>query len=205
MKPYPTTFAVQAEPVVVDKLSSRGSKALTELLAKGYRVCEGLTTSGAAYLQQLAQEPSIVEYCPNDRQSRFRDEPSTANWLSQGRAVFVLEEITTGQVAGYAWVGNATSEHVKNGAVTAALRLSERHQGKGLAVSYLAAVIDAAQQTYGARGLWLESWESNAGAMHIYQKLGFIPVQRIETTRPTGAGSQRTDARVYMTLPDLED
>ncbi|QQS19555.1 GNAT family N-acetyltransferase [Candidatus Saccharibacteria bacterium] len=200
MKPFPTTYSESSAAVEADSLTEKGQIAQKKLAEAGYEVRLGLTETDAATIQQLALEPSIIEYCPNDCDSRFRDKKGTTNWLSKGRAVFLLVEKATGDLAGYAWAGESQSDHVPDGKVTVAVRLSERHQGKGLATPYLAVVLDATIHLYDADNLWLESWASNTGAVHIYQKLGFTLVASVPSTRPTATGSLTPDTRLYMTL-----
>ena len=61
-------------------------------------------------------------------------------------------------------------------------------------------MLEAARSVYGAQGLWLETWKSNGGAVHIYHKLGFIDVTEKQDTRPSAAGGTVDDTRVYMRL-----
>ncbi|MFZ1248820.1 MAG: GNAT family N-acetyltransferase [Candidatus Saccharimonadales bacterium] len=198
MKPFPTEYVPSVATLQSDELSDAGKRAFETLAARGYAVTLGLTKAAAAKIQEIARQDSIREYCPNDVGSRFRDEAGTTTWLGKGRAVFLLVESATGEIAGYAWGGAAQTSHIPGGETTVALRLSEKHQGKGLATPYLAVAVDATQQLYGAKNLWLETWASNTGAVHIYEKIGFTQVASEPSTRPTINGTLTPDTRLYM-------
>lgn len=200
MSNYPTTFSDSTERLTGERLSPTGQAALQNLEQKGYYVQVGLTQANVTALQALSLQPSIREYCPNDCTKRFRDELTASDWLSKGRAAILLIHSETGEVAGYGWVGDGTSEHVPGGTETFAIRLSEAHQGRGLATPYNQVIIDVARQLYGSQHMWGEAWQSNAAAVHVYQKIGFHIIGSEPTTRPTATGQQTPDTRLYMTL-----
>lgn len=199
MSRYPTDYT-DSERIDANALSATGKEALAILADRGYEVRVGLSQADAAHIRTLALEPSIIEYCPNDCGSRFKDETSTTDWLKKGRVVFLLVETATGELAGYAWAGDGESSHIPGGTETFAVRISEKHQGKGLATPYSSVVIDATQQIYGAEHLWLEAWQSNAGAVHVYEKLGFNFVTSESADRPTVSGENTPDTRLFMKL-----
>ncbi|MCA9326913.1 GNAT family N-acetyltransferase [Candidatus Saccharibacteria bacterium] len=199
MNTYPTDYS---DSVLIDAqaLTEAGQASVQKLAERGYEVRIGMTRDDASHIRELALEPSIIEYCPNDCGSRFKDEPSTTHWLEKGRAVYLLVETATGDLAGYAWAGTGESPHIPGGTETFAVRISEKHQGKGLATPYSHVVIDATQRLYGAEHLWLEAWQSNAGAVHVYEKLGFTFVTSEDTERPTASGGTTPDTRMFMKL-----
>jgi GNAT superfamily N-acetyltransferase len=196
MMTFATTFdeAVQALPptdsAVVDA-------ALQQLNDEGYTIRLGLTPDYADAIATMAHEPAILEYCPNDAGSRFKDQAATADWLTKGRAVFLL--LKDDELAGYGWCGAGTSEHVA-GQTTFALRLGEIAQGQGLAAPFAQIMIHAAAALYGSRDFWLETWASNGAAVHTYHKIGFQDAANQVGDRPTTAGSPVPDTRLYMTL-----
>lgn len=200
MSNYPVRFTNTPQRLSAAQLSEVGQSALADLAAKGYYIQLGLTRSNVTALQTLSLQPSIREYCPNDCTKRFHDEATTADWLGKGRAAILLVQADTGEIAGYGWVGDGTSEHVPGGTETFAIRLSEAHQGKGLATPYNQVIVDVARQLYGSEHMWGEAWQSNAAAVHIYQKIGFVIIGSEPTTRPTAAGGTTQDTRLYMIL-----
>lgn len=188
---FPTTFAEATQPLPND-----------ELAAKRYEVHLGLTRAYAEAIIAMALEPAIREYCPNDSASRFANLAATEQWLSKGRAVFLLLKRTDDglQLAGYGWVGDGTSSHVPGGQTTFAIRIGEAGQGQGLATPYMRAILTAAVTIYGAQKLWLETWQSNGAAVHVYHKLGFVDVDQEPGERPTASGGTVADTRLYMQL-----
>ncbi len=198
MSTYPADFSAATSPVGSTTLSEAGREALAALAAKGYRVVTGLTRADVATLHQLSLQPSIREYCPNDATSRFADEAATAQWLKKGRVVVLLIENRSDAIAGYGWFGDGTCEHIPEGRQTFAIRLSEAHQGRGLATPYTQVLLDLARTVYGANHIWLEAWASNAGAVHIYEKLGFQLAAKVECPRLTARGSETADTRLYL-------
>jgi ribosomal protein S18 acetylase RimI-like enzyme len=173
---------------------------MQKLQEQGYEVRHGLTRAYADSVRELVTQPSICVYCLKDSTSRFCDQDATAQWLQKGRAVFLLVETETGNVAGYGWSGPETSSHVPGGKVTVAMRISEEYQGRGLATPYLQAIIGATQSIYDATDFWLETWASNAGAVHVYGKVGFAEIEQEQGDRALKDGGSTPDTRLYMRL-----
>lgn len=203
MSTYPTTFSDAPVRLSGEQLSDIGQTALRTLENKGYYIQLGLSRADLDALQALSLQPSIREYCPNDCTKRFRDEATTVDWLSKGRAALLLIETATRAIAGYGWIGDGTSEHVPGGTETFAIRLSEAHQGKGLATPYNQVIVDIARQLYGSRHMWGEAWQSNAAAVHIYGKIGFEIVGSEPVQRPTADGGTTDDVRLYIMLRNV--
>lgn len=199
MKAYPTGFSPATINIDPNVLSASGQAALQSLSEKSFGIELGLTRQRLPAIQVLSLQQSIKEYCPNDYSKRFLDEASAEAWVRKGRIAVLLVDASNGQLAGYGWVGKGTNQHIPEGETTFALRISEDYQGRGLATPYSQLIIDVATQIYGAAGLWLEAWQSNAGAVHIYEKLGFTPVASEEAERPTANGRTTTDVRLHMT------
>jgi ribosomal protein S18 acetylase RimI-like enzyme len=91
---------------------------------------------------------------------------------------------------------------VPGGETTFAIRVGEAGQGQGLATPFAWLIVVGAAQVYEARKFWLETWQSNEGAVHIYHKIGFVDVDSQNDTRPTTAGGEVPDTRLYMSLSD---
>jgi ribosomal protein S18 acetylase RimI-like enzyme len=197
---YPTTFDTNLNDFPADKLGPVGQDAWRQLGEKGYEIKTGLTAEVAAAIYKLSLEPSIREYCPKDSSERFRDEPAVQLWLQKGRAVFLLVQKDTGSVVGYGWAGPGTSTKVE-GDTTFAIRIAEAGQGQGLATSYTRLIIAGAAILFGAKNFWLETWQSNAGAVHVYHKIGAQDAGQEASQRPTMAGGTVQDTRLYMVLP----
>lgn len=205
MSRFPKTFALNLEHLPYDLMSSEGQKAIDDLQQKGFVVRHGITLEFANIVRDVASEPSIKEYCPNDSSSRFSSTEKTEEWLSKGRATFLLLKGETQEqqrLAGYGWVGSKHVEEIKEGDTTFSLRISERYQGQGLASMFSQSILDATNALYGNSKMWLETWKSNGGAVHIYHKLGFHDVTEKVDTRPTASGKMVQDTRIYMLLND---
>lgn len=200
MKPFPTQLATT--PVALGPNDTEGSTAaaLQTLAEKGFYVQLGITVADVTALQELSRQASILKYCPRDCTERFKDEPTVRHWLLKERLVFLLKEKSTERLAGVAWTGPGTSPHVPDGKLTGGLRLSETFQGLGLATPFLKVVLEHTKNEYSRERLWFECWASNAGAVHVYQKLGFNIVETESASRPTPTGASEPDTRTYMVL-----
>lgn len=195
---FPTTFSKESDSRI---LKDQSIEQLERLNDAGYDVWLGLTKSESESLLEIALQPSIKEYCPKDCAIRLKDIPSTEAWLAKGHQFYLLKERSTGKIAGYAWSGNGSSPHIPEGKITCALRLNEDFQGRGLATPFLAVVIAHTKIEYPGGLIWLEGWESNIGAIHIYKKLGFELVASEKSTRPTRDWNIVEDTRLFMQLP----
>lgn len=200
MSGFPNSFASQTQPLTADMFRGVYSEAAEELAQKGYEVCVGLTEEYADAIAEMSLQPSIKEYCPKDSSGRFASREATAEWIKKGRAVFLLVKSDDKSLAGYGWVGSGTSAHVPGGETTFALRVGEQSQGQGLATPFSRLILAGSDVLYGAKKLWLETWQSNAGAVHIYHKVGFEDVHQHAGERATQNGGILTDTRLYMSL-----
>jgi ribosomal protein S18 acetylase RimI-like enzyme len=205
MSSFPTVFSEHLKPIDPQTLDTPGQEALKSLETKGYEVLVGLTPMYAEMVKQMSLEPSIRAYCPKDCAKRFADLPSTEAWLLKGRSAMLLfkkHDNGSEELAGYGWSGLETNEHTPGGETTFALRVSESNQGQGLASPYAQVILSATRSLYGAEKFWLETWASNAGAVHVYEKLGFQLVDQVDSQRPLPDGSETPDRRLYMVLSD---
>lgn len=201
MATFPTDFANSPEPL-------RGGLGEPDsdikfLADRGLVVLSGLTREHAGVLTQLALQPHIKEYCPNDcTDKRFASLESTQRWLKAGRGVFLLakESGSEYQVVGYGWVGSKETPEVPGGKTTFALRLGKEALGQKLSVPFSKVILEAAKKLYGAANIWLETWQSNEAAVHGYQKLGFQLVNKKSAKRKTGTGQELDDTRLFMKL-----
>jgi ribosomal protein S18 acetylase RimI-like enzyme len=201
MIPFPDSFDSELQAVPLAHLDAAGTQAFGILKSKGYEVKFGLTPKYADAIAIMAKEPSIREYCPKDSSERFSNQQTTAEWLSKKRATYLLLQKSDNdnlELAGYGWVGAKQSAHIPGGETTFSLRVGEGHQGKGLAEPFSLAMLSAAVAQYGATHMWLETWASNGGAVHIYHKIGFNDVDAVNEQRPTISGSNVSDTRLFM-------
>jgi ribosomal protein S18 acetylase RimI-like enzyme len=204
MTDFPDGFEEATRMLPLDSLSQAGQEAVNLLHERGYEVRVGLTTDLADQIEAMAREPSIREFCPNDCGSRFADRASIESWLSKKRATFTLvKKSPEGQdlsLVGYGWVGLGASDHVHGGETTFAIRIGESGQGQGLATPFARLIVEGAAAIYAAKNMWLETWQSNGGAVHVYHKIGFKDVDQVEAQRPTANGESVADTRLYMSL-----
>ena len=203
MMPFPDTFDDNVAALPIERMGLEGQQALQTLRSKGYDVKVGLTAEYADEIAKLSREPSIREYCPNDCLKRFANRQATADWLaSSKRATYLLFQKSDHNqlvLAGYGWIGAKTNTLVPVGETTFSLRIGESHQGQGLAAPFATSLLTASEVSYATPHLWLETWASNGGAVHIYNKLGFTIVAQKDDERPTVSGEMVTDTRLFMT------
>jgi ribosomal protein S18 acetylase RimI-like enzyme len=202
MPDYPMEFSDKLQNLSSDMASA----SVDHISSRGFEVRLGLTPEYAEQIIKMAREPAIQEYCPNDIGSRFADMQATVQWLSKGRAVFLLltkaESGNDGVLAGYGWVGQGDTAHVPDGETTFAIRIGEIGQGQGLAEPFSRLMIEAATNLFSAKNIWLETWASNGAAVHVYHKVGFEDVASEASERPTADGGRVADTRLYMSLPN---
>lgn len=202
MTSFPDQFDENTHPLP-DNLGRAGGEAVQQLAERGYEVRIGLTPELAEQILTMSKEPSIRKYCPKDSSERFADFESTKRWLSKGRAMFLLlKQSGDGKpgLAGYGWSGAGSSRYVPGGDITFALRIGEAGQGQGLATPFSQLILSASAAIYGAKNIWLETWSSNGGAVHIYHKLGFVDVDKQPDRRVLPDGGSAEDTRLYMSL-----
>jgi ribosomal protein S18 acetylase RimI-like enzyme len=201
MIPFPNTFDNELQALPLEQMDAAGTQAVIILKSKGYEVQVGLTPKYADAIAAMANEESIREYCPKDSGERFTTRQTTAEWLSKERATYLLLQKSDDgslELAGYGWIGTKQSARVPGGETTFSLRVGEGHQGKGLAEPFSVAMLAAATAQYSAPHMWLETWASNGGAVHIYHKIGFVDVDAVDDERPTISGGTLTDTRLFM-------
>lgn len=205
MSEFPTSFS-QVRPLADKDMEGKAAgESLRHLMQNGYRVVCGLNEDYLRQVQALAAEPAMREYTPKDLTERFKDENTAHQWLSKGRAMYLLvKDVGTGQpaLAGYGWAGAGRTDTVPNGRNTFAVRIGEIGRGQGLAAPFSWLIIAASAKQYGARDFWLETWQSNGAAVHVYHKLGFQDVAALAAERPAADGGSVADTRLFMELPN---
>ncbi len=202
---FPDRFADTTQALTAENMPGQTSRQdIADLAAKGYEVHVGLTPAFAEQIIVMAREPDIREYCPNDIGKRFVDLAAAEQWLTKGRAVFLLLKRNPDglRLAGYGWAGAATDERVPGGTITFAIRVGELGHGQKLATPYCRLIVNGAAVLYEARDIWGEAWGSNRAALHVYHKVGFEEVLTVAAARPTAAGGTLEDTRVFMRLPN---
>jgi RimJ/RimL family protein N-acetyltransferase len=205
MSNFPDTFVEETLPLTKAIVGESSAEAFDKLAHAGYEVHAGLNPEYASAIIEMALDPAIREYCPNDSGSRFKDQAAVEAWLGKKRGTFLLlkKESKGGLVlVGYGWAGDAVSSHVPGGETTFAIRIGKAGQGQGLAVPFAQMIVAGAAILYGAQKMWLETWGSNAGAVHVYHKIGFKDVDQQDDHRPTNDGETIADTRIYMSLAD---
>lgn len=200
MNIFPTTFTNKPEILIANEHSADDANAIQHLNAKGFYIQLGLTTQDVQALSQLSLQQSIRKFCPNDCTERFKDIPTTNKWLNKERQVMLLNNTFDHKLAGVAWVGPGTSPHIPSGSLTGGIRISETFQGRGLAAPFLMVILNYTSKLMPGSLLWFECWQSNSGAVHTYEKLGFEIIDTEQCQRPNPDGTQDPDVRLYMSL-----
>jgi RimJ/RimL family protein N-acetyltransferase len=200
---FPSEFTQQTTPFDESLFSEPDIELIHNLNEMGYEVHFGLTPGYADDISKMCLQPSIREYCPNDSGRRFTDLKATERWLSKGRAAFLLLKKEAGdlRLSGYGWSGLEKNSRVMSGETTFALRIGEADQGKRLATPFCRLILAGTAAIYEAKEMWLETWSSDAAAVHIYHKIGFVDVGQVNDKRPTLSGQSVVDTRLYMSLP----
>jgi hypothetical protein len=202
---FPNGFAAATQKLTPELLGEAGAPAVQQLSERGYEVHVGLTPELADAIAVMAREASILEFCPKDSSERFTDRAAAERWLSKKRSMFLLLKRSGDNslnLAGYGWSGAGSSAHVPGGQTTFAIRIGEAGQGQGLATPFSQLIVIGSAILYGAKNLWLETWQVNAGAVHVYHKIGFVTVDEKPDERLVPDGTRVPDTRLYMSLPN---
>lgn len=202
MKAFPIGFTDEVEVLGADYDEPTNS-AIDDLAERGFIILHGLSTELQPQIYAMAREKHIREYCPRDcTEERFGTIESTAKWLSTGHAFFMLAKKTDNgfKVVGYGWSAPKETEKVPGGRTTFAVRLGEDGLGQRLSLPFCKVIIGATAGIYGVDSFWLETWASNAGAVHLYGELGFKKVEEVKSLRPTVDGPDIPDTRLFMSL-----
>lgn len=206
---YPDGFT--REPISLDSLhlTWAGQKAIGQLHIEGFEIEAGLRRQDVADITEIAGQEAVREFCPNDLEKRFGDEPMAEAWLAKngGRGVFLLRHIGSRALAGYGWTGAGTCQELPDCETTFAVRLSEKFAGRGLGTPFTTAIVAGSVALFEARRMGLETWASNTAAVRTYVKAGAQFVTTSDAVRPTlhpapnDTDGQRRDARLFMAFP----
>lgn len=200
----PTQLSESLNKFNAISLSEAGKAYYQRVKDAGFDIYYGLNEDAAKQIITLALEPAIKEFCPNDSGKRFKDLDALQEWLLKGRIVVLLtkKENDAIKIVGYGWVGAASSPYVKEGKATFAIRIGEGGQGQGLGTPFAELIVEVAANVFNVNDIWLETWQSNAGAVHIYHKIGFVDVASEPGKRKSANGSEVDDVRLFMSLPN---
>jgi L-phenylalanine/L-methionine N-acetyltransferase len=92
-------------------------------------------------------------------------------WITSDTFRPIVVEID-GQVVGHAGLMIYTRRRGHVGSI--GMGVDERFQGRGAGTALMAALIDLADNWYNLHRLELEVYCDNAGAVHLYEKFGFV-------------------------------
>ncbi len=204
MAMFPTDFTATIWPLTAD-FDEVTNEAIQSLQQRDYVILVGLTPELHKDILAMASEEHIREYCPRDCSlERFANEQSTRRWLAAGHAFFTLmKKTSTGQQpVGYGWSGPKTTEQVPGGQTTFAVRVAQAGLGQKLSEPFSQVIIGVTAKLYEARKFWLETWGSNGGAVHVYEKLGFKLISQQPSERPTVNRGNVSDTRLFMSLAE---
>jgi hypothetical protein len=190
MAQFPNAFAEQMQLSPQDLGSQAANEAARSLAERGFVVEAGITPYLAGAIGQMATQPHIVEYCPNDA-TRFGTEPAVRRWIGknggpQVLAISKIQENGDRRPIGWGWEGMGDTEELPDHPITFAVRLGEEGLKQGLAVPFTILIVAGSAALSGAdpRNVGLETWGSNK-AVGVYEKAGFVPVTTKDDVRPT--------------------
>lgn len=214
MSNYPTEFSEELTSLPTSEHNPRLNYAVGKLIAAGLKVYAGVRLADQPDITAIGAQPAVVEYCPNDAESRFASGETMAKWLKKGRGMFLLKRAGDGALAGYGWTGPEQCDKVPQQENTFAIRLNKDViAGKGVGKLFTMAIVAGSMSLYGARNLGLETWGSNTAAVKTYLGAGAELVTSLDSERPTlevGKGTwweedanhisrlMRSDDRLFM-------
>ncbi len=162
---FPNAFTEESTDLREVSMSERGADALQLLHDKGFYIVAGLQKADVPEIMDIARDPMVREFCPNDVR-RF-SEPEA--WLAKGRAAFLMRAIDTEDLVGYSWSGIEQCDELPDHPVTTAFRSMAKGTGLGLVI----VTEESTRALHGANlGIGLETWASNTGAVKTYMRAG---------------------------------
>jgi hypothetical protein len=143
-RPFPTDFESAFHPLVPGDFSNNyeANVLIADLAARGFVVARGIHRPQSENLAAIAHDSKVVEYCPNDGQTRFGDEEMQGSWVRKntGRAaigiyyvdsedaidVDDLPDISIDDVmqVAHGWGGEEKNQHIPGADITTAYRVS---------------------------------------------------------------------------------
>ena len=85
-----------------------------------------------------------------------------------------------GLLVGFAMYGFFPGEAVTGRLWIDRVLIDESHQGKGLGTLFMRALIGKLTAEYGKQPIYLSVYQENAGAVHLYEKLGFQFIDELD-------------------------
>jgi hypothetical protein len=185
MSQYPTTFAETHTPLDLYGLDELGREALISLQKQGFEVVSGIQREDVPEVTAIAGQTAVREFCRNDMDTRFGDEPMVERWLQKkgGRGMFLLRRL--GNIAGYGWTGAEECEEIPGSETTFAVRVNDKFSGQRLATPFTTVIVSDSVARFGASNISLETWGSNTKAVKAYLRAGADLVTTADAWRPT--------------------
>jgi hypothetical protein len=187
---FPTTLYEKPELLLPETgLGSEADAALTLLAEEQIVASRGLTEATRLQILDLAVEPKILEFCPNDG-NRFGTPEGAAKWAAKGRdfiGFYSGETVTDGKLFAYGWSGPEINKAISCADITIALRVGSKgselareirprhgrdfHMGQLLTELVLASAV----KRCGAdpEAISFEVWESNTTSITNGMRMGF--------------------------------
>lgn len=181
----PTSLVQELVPITEFDLSDKAQLSVDRLAVKGLEVVSGIRVADLEDILVIAETDGVVEYCPKDRVSRFKDEESAQKWVSKGRGGFLLRTMGDHEIVGYSWIGPEPCEELPDHPITTAFRTTVRGTGLDLTV----ATVEGGKAQFDIDGYGLETWASNGGAVKTYVRAGaeFVTSKSFEKNKTTGS------------------
>lgn len=233
MANYPSEMAPNLTFLTPDiDLGERANEEVFELMNHGFVAAANLTEPHAATLSLIAHEEGILEYCPDKKRFATLEKTQTWQQKGRGFVgvyeVFGnsgsaltardLKSLTDDNIhmVAYGWSGVESNKRIAGADITTAYRVGSRgrelareRRGRfdpfrlGRPLGEL--VLGTAVHLFDAdpNEISLETWESNKGAVTLYEGMDFVhvPEARVAEDRPTlrPAGTIINGQEVYET------
>jgi len=194
-----------------DAFDQVSNEALLQLEEAGFEPWAGIMREDMPAITAIAGQESVREFCPRDITERWGSEAMAEEQLAKngGRAVFILRQTVTGNIAVYGWtrLEKKPPKKLPDCPTTFAVRLISEFGGRGLAAPFSRAIIAGSVALYGAKGIGLETWDSNVRAVKAYKRSEDIHVPSKPSQRttlqpmPAEAKGMIADTRLFMKWP----
>ncbi len=162
-----------ARPRIIETVGSfRGHDGARHTVDRGWE------DDLAAELPELSRQPHILRSTPKDASRRFTDQESADLWYDDENKLPSVYTFRLGglSVGGLVWMSSQQHVDTPGAHYTSGFRMYQGAVGRGLARPFSEVAHEDFFNLHPTSGIWLETDETNAAALALYEKLGYTEI-----------------------------